>query len=99
MPATAFALVGLFAIVSVVAGVVAWRALGPGGVRAAVLPSVAAFGALYLAGHRLGLAVGPTVPLFGFEVALFGDVAIALVTAFAVAWAQRQALLTLRRAR
>ena len=91
MPPQAFALVALFAACSVLLGIGAQRLVargtgGPRGWRATILPVIAAFGAFYLIGHRLGLAVGPEVSLFGFQVALFGDLAIgflaALVTAF-----------------
>ncbi len=92
MPTQAWALVALFSLCSVVLGVVsvriAARAGGPGGVAAAGLPTMAAFGAFYLIGHRLGLAVGPEVSLFGFQVALLGDLAIGFAAALVVALAQ-----------
>ena len=53
-----------------------------------ILPIVAAFGAFYLIGHRLGLAVGPEVSLFGFQVALVGDLAIGFLAALVVALVQ-----------
>ena len=89
MPAAAFALVGLFIACSVVLGVGAvWlvgRFGGPVSPVALVLPAVGAFGAFYLIGHRLGLAVGPEIGLFGFQVALLGDVAIGFAAALVVA--------------
>ena len=89
MPPAAFALVGLFAACSVALGVVAVRLVGrfggPVSLAAYPLPVVAAFGAFYLVGHRLGLAVGPEVPLFGFQVSLLGDLAIGLAAALVVA--------------
>ncbi|HET7726164.1 MAG TPA: hypothetical protein VFK54_02455 [Candidatus Limnocylindrales bacterium] len=97
MPPEAFALVGLFAVVSIVLGVGAWwiaRAVGgPRRMRWAVLPAAAAFGVLYVVGHRVGLVLGPEVELFGFQVALFGDIAIggfaAVVTGLVVAAVRR----------
>ena len=97
MPPQAFALVGLFAVVSIVIAIAAWwiaRAVGgPRRVRWAALPMAAAFGALYVVGHRVGLVLGPEVELFGFQVALLGDVAIggfaALVAALVVAAVRR----------
>jgi len=92
MPPEAYALVTLFAVLSVVAGVVAVRiAIRAGGPRhpvAYLLPIGAAFGALYMVGHRLGLVVGPEVELFGFQVALLGDIAIGFAAALAVAFLQ-----------
>lgn len=91
MPASAYALVGFFSVVSIVSGIVAWRAVGPPSPLAALPPVGGAFAALYLVGHRLGVSLGPTMPLFGFEVALPFDVGVALGTAGAVAAAERLA--------
>ena len=92
MPPQAFALVALFIACSVLLGVVAVRirarAGGPRGWLAYPLPILAAFGAFYLIGHRLGLVVGPEIPLFGFQVALLGDLALGFTAAIAVAAAQ-----------
>ena len=93
MPPQAFALVALFLACSVLLGIGAQRlaarvAGGPRGWRAVILPIVGAFGAFYLIGHRLGLAVGPEVSLFGFQVALIGDLAIGFVAALVVALVQ-----------
>ena len=92
MPPEAFALVTLFLACSVLAGVgavrLAARAGGPTGRAAYVLPTVTAFGAFYLVGHRLGLSVGPEISLFGFDVALPGDVAIGFSAALVVALVQ-----------
>ena len=90
MPSSAFALVGLFAAISVIAGAAVTAAIGPRRPLAAVLPALGAFGALYLAGHRLGLVIGPNLPILGFEVALLGDALIALVAALAAAVVQRE---------
>ena len=88
----AWALVALFILCSIALGVVgtriAARAGGPSGPAAYVLPVLAAFGAFYLIGHRLGLSVGPEVPLFGFQVALLGDLAIGFAAALLVAGVQ-----------
>jgi hypothetical protein len=92
MPPQAYALVTLFALSSVVLGWVAVRLVGrlggPASRVAYVLPVFAAFGAFYLIGHRLGLSVGPEISLFGFQVALFGDLAIGFAAALAVALVQ-----------
>lgn len=102
MPPQAFGLVALFSLCSVALGVLAvWivaRAGGPAGRGAVGLPTLAAFGAFYLIGHRLGLSVGPEVSLFGFQVALLGDLAIGFVAAMVVALAQA-AVVRARRAR
>jgi hypothetical protein len=92
MPPAAYALVALFLACSVVVGVVAVRLAarlgGPTRRAAYVLPVLAGFGAFYLIGHRLGLTVGPEVGLFGFQVALVGDIAIGFAAALAVALVQ-----------
>ena len=49
---------------------------------------LAAFAAFYLIGHRLGLRLGPEVPLLGFQVSLFGDLALGFAAALLVAAAQ-----------
>lgn len=101
MPTQAWALVALFSVCSVVLGVlavrVAARAGGPVGRTATGLPAIAAFGAFYVIGHRLGLAVGPEISLFGFQVALFGDLAIGFAAALAVALAQAAVVRARRR--
>ena len=93
MPPQAFALVALFIACSELLGLVAWRLVaavagGPSSRWAVVLPIVAAFGAFYVIGHRLGLAVGPEVSLLGFQVALLGDLAIGFAAALVVALLQ-----------
>jgi hypothetical protein len=94
MPPGAFALVGLFTVSSVVLGVIAWWIArrppldGPRGLGGVILPSLAAFGAFYLIGHRAGISIGPELGLFGFQVALFGDVLLAAVAALAAAFGQ-----------
>ena len=89
MPPQAYALVTLFLAFSVLAGVMAVRLVarrgGPRGLLAYVLPVLGGFGAFYLVGHRFGIAVGPEVALFGFQVALLGDILIGFSAALAVA--------------
>jgi MFS family permease len=92
MPPQAYALVSLFLVCSAVVGsIAAWivgRLGGPRNRRAAVLPIAGAFAAFYLIGHRLGISVGPEVELFGFQVALLGDLSIGFGTALLVAAGQ-----------
>ncbi|HEX2765777.1 MAG TPA: hypothetical protein VHR55_03960 [Candidatus Limnocylindria bacterium] len=89
MPAAAYALLGLFASLSVACGVGAARLVGPWRPWAPLLPSLSAFGALWLVGHRLGISLGPEVSLFGFRVAIVLDVAVAVLAALAGAILQR----------
>jgi hypothetical protein len=104
MSPQAFALVTLFLACSILVGIVAARLVarggGPHGRLAYVLPVIGGFGALYLVGHRLGISVGPEVSLFGFQVALPGDLAIGFGAAMLVAAAQAVVLraLPVRRA-
>lgn len=92
MPASAYALIAVFAAVSVFAGIVAARLIGPWRWWAALLPAAGAFGILYLVGHRWTLSIGPNVELFGWDVALPFDILAALVAAGAIALVQRGAL-------
>jgi hypothetical protein len=52
------------------------------------VPFVAAFLAFYLIGHRLGIHVGPEIGLYGFRVAIAGDLAIGFAAAVLAALAQ-----------
>lgn len=101
MPLQAYALVTLFVLCSVVLGMAAVRLLaragGPRGRAAYLLPIAAGFGAFYLVGHRLGLSIGPEVSLFGFQVALVGDLAIGFAAALLAAFAQATAARITRR--
>jgi hypothetical protein len=103
MPPQAYALVALFAASSALLGWLAVRLVGrlggPVAPSAFVLPVSAAFGAFYLIGHRLGLSVGPEVSLFGFQVALLGDLAIGLAAGLGVAVAQAVVVAALARRR
>jgi len=89
MPASAYALIATFLVISVVAGVLAARIVGPWAAWSPVLPALGAFGALYLVGHRWMLSIGPEVTLWGWRVALPFDTLVALSTALVVAAAQR----------
>ncbi len=92
MPPQAYALVSLFLVCSVMVGIVAVRLAvllgGPVGWRAHLLPVAAGFLAFYLIGHRFGISIGPEISLFGFQVALLGDVLIGFTAALLVAVAQ-----------
>jgi len=92
MPPQAYALVSLFLVCSVLVGIAAVRLVaragGPRGIAAHVLPVIGAFGAFYLIGHKLGISVGPEISLFGFQVALLGDLAIGFSSALVVALVQ-----------
>jgi hypothetical protein len=92
MPTSAYALVALFSVVAVVCGAAAVWLVGPRRLAAVVIPSLAAFLALYWVGHRSGLELGPTVELLGFRVAIVQDVIAGAVAAFAAALAQRWVL-------
>lgn len=98
MPAAAFQLFLFFTVAAVIIGIVVTWVIGPRRPLAFVIPVLASFGALYLVGHRGGLAVGPTVELFGFQVNLLFDLAVAVLGAAIAAKAQCM-LLTLRATR
>lgn len=89
MPAEAYALVATFAALSVLVGAGAAWLVGPRRLAAIILPTLAAFGALYLVGHRLGWAFGPEIELYGFSVAIVSDLAFAVAAAALAALAQR----------
>ena len=94
MTPSVYALIGLFVAVSLISGFIAARVVGPRRPWAVVLPALAAFGALYLVGHRLVIGFGPELSVFGFQVAIVSDVAFALAAAFAAALAQKAAVRT-----
>jgi hypothetical protein len=89
MPASAYALLALFTAISAASGWLAAWIVGPRRPWTALIPALAAFGALWLVGHRFVVRAGPTVELFGWQVSLPFDVAVALVSAFAGAGLQR----------
>jgi hypothetical protein len=92
MPPQAFAILFMFLVFSVLLALVAVRLVarmgGPRTPVAYLLPFGAAFGAFYLIGHRLGVVLGPEVELFGFQVALLGDLAIGFAAALLAAGVQ-----------
>jgi hypothetical protein len=92
MPASAYGLVSLFAVISAASGWFAMRAVGPYRRLAAIGPAIAAFGALYLVGHRSAIRIGPEVEILGWQVSLAFDVAVAVVVALVAALAQRAGL-------
>lgn len=85
----ALSLLLFFLGVSTAAGVAASVLVGPRRPWAVIPPTLAAVAALYLVGHTLGLSVGPTTRLFGFQVSLLFDLAVALAAAFLAAAVQR----------
>lgn len=89
MSITAYALFGTFSALSAAVGAAACWVIGPRRPRFVAIPALAAFGTLYLTGHRLHLGFGPALPLFGFQVTIVSDVAFAVVAAAAGALAQR----------
>jgi hypothetical protein len=94
MPAEAYALVATFAVLSLVVGAVVAHLVGPRiPLRyvplAILMPAAAAFGALYLVGHRLGWSFGPEIELYGFEVAIVSDLVFAIGAAAVAAVVQR----------
>jgi hypothetical protein len=92
MTPRAYALFFTFLACSIVLGWLAARLAarfgGPTAKKAAILPFVAGFGAFYLIGHKLGIEIGPQVELFGFQVSLFGDLAIGFTAAMIAALIQ-----------
>jgi hypothetical protein len=92
MPASAYGLIALFTAISAASGAVAARLVGPWRAWAVVLPALAAFGSLYLIGHRWSLSIGPNVKILGWDVALPFDAAVALGVAAATALVQRTAM-------
>lgn len=75
-------------LLSLLAGIVAAWIVGPRRWWAAIVPALAAFGSLYLLGHRWVVNIGPSVEVFGWDVALPFDAAVALVTALVAAGVQ-----------
>ena len=61
---------------------------GPRHLLAHVIPILASLGGSGLLGHQLGLHIGPKVTLYGFEISLLGDIALAFVFALIGALAQ-----------
>lgn len=98
MPTVIWLLIGLFTTVSIISGVLAAWLVGPryGGTAtrllAVLLPTLAAFGGLWLVGHEGGPRVGPTTIVLGFELHLLFDILVALGAALLVALLQRPLL-------
>jgi hypothetical protein len=91
-----------FTAIDIVAGIVATQLVarfagGPRQALAHVIPVLTGFAAMGLLGHSLGAHIGPTVTLYGFEVALFGDIAIGFVFALLGALLQAGAVRAWRR--
>ena len=90
-----------FTLIDVVLGILATRVVariagGPRNLPAHAIPILSGFGAMGILGHSMGTHIGPTVPLYGFDVALFGDIAIGLVFALIGALAQAAVVRVLR---
>jgi uncharacterized membrane protein YfbV (UPF0208 family) len=92
MPPSAYGLVALFSVISAASGWLATRTVGPPRWWAAIVPTLAAFGALYVVGHRSALRIGPEVEIFGWQVSLAFDVAVAVATALLAGLLQRAGL-------
>lgn len=92
MPLNAYGVLATFVAAGAALGSAIGWAVGPRRWWAVVAPVVAAIAALGTFGHRLKIGFGPTVPLFGFEVHLFSDLALAALTALAAALVQRGVL-------
>jgi hypothetical protein len=88
MPASVSLLLGFFLLVSLLAAAIAVAAVGPRRPAALIVPTVVTVLALWGLGHGSGVAVGPTVELFGFEVNLLLDLAVAQVAALIAAISQ-----------
>jgi hypothetical protein len=88
MPVPVLLLLGFFLVVSFAAAALAVAAVGPRRPTAVIVPALVTIAVLWALGHRSGFAVGPTVELFGFEVNLLFDLAVAQVTALITAIGQ-----------
>ena len=101
MPPQAYALVSTFILFSILWGVLATRLFrrwgGPRRRLAVVLPVLASFLLFYLVGHKWGIALGPMIELYGFQVAIVSDNAFGLTAALVAAGVQ--ALVVRSRAR
>lgn len=88
VPTNAVLLLAFFTLAAILVGVLLAWVVGPRRWWAALVPSAAGFLALWAVGHRSGLALGPTVILFGFEVNLLFDLGVATLAAAIAAVAQ-----------
>jgi hypothetical protein len=96
------ALFATFTLIDIFLGTLATRILvrfgdGPGNMLAHVNPIVTGFGAMGILGHSLGAHIGPTVSLYGFDVALFGDIGIGFAFALIGAGVQAAVVRAVRR--
>lgn len=92
MPAAAFELFLFFTAAAILIGIGATWVIGPRRPLAVIVPVLASFGSLYFIGHKSGMAIGPTVELFGFQVNLLWDLAVAVIAAAIAARLQCMAL-------
>ena len=99
VPASALHLLAFFTFAALVIGALAAWVVGPRRWWAVIVPAGSAFLALWAIGHRSGMAVGPTVILFGFEVNLLFDLGAATLAAAIAALAQCLVVSRLRGAR
>jgi hypothetical protein len=91
-----------FTLLDIVLGILATRLVarlagGPRNLLANVVPILSGFGAMGILGHSMGAHIGPLVPLYGFDVALFGDMGIGFVFALLGALVQAAVLRAVRR--
>jgi hypothetical protein len=77
--------------------IVARRLGGPRHLLAHLIPILVSLGGSGLMGHQLGIHIGPKVTLYGFEISLLGDVAVAFVFALAGALLQAMVWRSVRR--
>ena len=78
--------------------IVARRLGGPRHLLANIVPILTSLAASGLLGHQLGVHLGPTVTLYGFEISLFGDVLVAFLFALVGAFAQAVVWRSVRKA-
>ncbi len=92
MPLNAYGVLGTFVAAAVAIGAAVTWIVGPRRPMAAVLPVGAGILALSAVGHSLKVGVGPSVSLFGYDVHLPFDLAVAAVVAVVVSVVQRAVL-------
>ena len=93
-----FTLSAMNVVVSVIATqVVARVAGGPRQLLAHVVPILASLAGSGTLGHQLGVHLGPKINLYGFEISIVWDVAVAVLGALVGAVAQAAVWRTMRR--
>lgn len=92
MPLNAYGVLATFVGASIAIGALVARLIGPRRPAAAILPVSASIVALGAVGHSLKLGFGPTVNLFGYDVRLPFDLALAAVVSITVALVQRSVM-------